>query len=337
MAINDLINSLVQQNQNGELNNLPLIQIRGDNAPNVIDKKFIPATNEQINSAEDYQKNMNYNVQPLSQQNPIQNTGNGINAFLKGFNDNYNTGFAEGDIAKQLNGNFSDDGTTLKSGVQDKSPMVRLGEAFGTTSRLLKNPLVQGGIAALAYGAASGDPLYGLGRGVQWAGNRYNSNMYADRMKQEGYHFNPGIFGNIDEKDYNAITGADYKRYANLIRLMGANTNQYKADTDREYKQNMIPIQQQRADDYGRAVDNSYSLGQQRNKIAQQNANTNRYKASKAQSVSSKKSTASKSGSATTQTQTSQLTVRVKDPSGKVGRIPVNQLQAALKMGYKKI
>lgn len=126
----------------------------------------------------------------------MKELGGALGDFSEGFKENRSTSFAPENIMadKMADG-------------RDKNFLNRAGEALGTLNRLATNPLVQGGLAGLAYGIDEGDALYGLGKGVEWAGNKAKSNMYAKALGQQ-----PTVFGNIDSKDYGAMAYGDYRR-----------------------------------------------------------------------------------------------------------------------------
>ena len=131
----------------------------------------------------------------------MKELGGALGDFSEGFKENSTTSFAPGNIMAEK----------MKDG-RDKTFLNRAGEAFGTANRLLANPLLQGGLAGLAYGIDKGDALYGLGKGVEWAGNKAKSNMYAKELGQR-----PTILGNISADDYKAMTTNAY-RHQKLIQ-----------------------------------------------------------------------------------------------------------------------
>lgn len=126
----------------------------------------------------------------------MQNIGDSLGGFAEGYRENRNNGFNPDNLVNRKMADGS-----------DKTFLNRAGEAVGTLNRLATNPLLQGGLAGLAYGIDKGDALYGLGKGVEWAGNKAKSNMYADKMG-----LRPGVFDNYTSKDYEAVAGADIKR-----------------------------------------------------------------------------------------------------------------------------
>lgn len=161
----------------------------------------IPQTEQEIELAKKGQFN------PVPQQASVdeketfkdllmKELGGALGDFSEGFKENSTTSFAPGNIMAEK----------MKDG-RDKTFLNRAGEAFGTANRLLANPLLQGGLAGLAYGIDKGDALYGLGKGVEWAGNKAKSNMYAKELGQR-----PTILGNISADDYKAITTNAYRK-----------------------------------------------------------------------------------------------------------------------------
>ena len=126
----------------------------------------------------------------------MQNIGDSLGGFAEGYRENRNNGFNPDNLVDRKMADGS-----------DKTILNRAGEALGTANRLLTNPLLQGGLAGLAYGIDKGDALYGLGKGVEWAGNKAKSNMYAKELGQQ-----PTVLGNITADDYKAVTTSAYRQ-----------------------------------------------------------------------------------------------------------------------------
>lgn len=126
----------------------------------------------------------------------MKELGGALGGFAEGYRENRNNGFNPDNLVNRKMADGS-----------DKTILNRAGEALGTLNRLATNPLVQGGLAGLAYGIDKGDALYGLGKGVEWAGNKAKSNMYAKELGQR-----PTILGNISADDYKAMTTSAYRQ-----------------------------------------------------------------------------------------------------------------------------
>ena len=101
-----------------------------------------------------------------------------------------------------LKGGYNENVNNMPELNPSESKMYKIGEALGTASRVAQNPILQGIIAGGAYGAGKGDALYGLGKGVEWAQNKQNTNNYRDALASEGIYVNPGIFGSMSSTDY---------------------------------------------------------------------------------------------------------------------------------------
>ena len=150
----------------------------------------------------------------------MQNIGDSLGGFAEGYRENRNNGFTPDNL---VNRKMSDG--------SNKTFLNRAGEALGTLNRLATNPLVQGGLAGLAYGIDKGDALYGLGKGVEWAGNKAKSNMYAKELGQQ-----PTVLGNIDSKDFTAMTNGGYRK----AKLIQDNYIKEKKRLDDLHKNNQI-------------------------------------------------------------------------------------------------
>lgn len=154
----------------------------------------------------------------------MQNIGDSLGGFAEGYKENRNNGFTPDNLVNRKMANGS-----------DKTFLNRAGEALGTLNRLATNPLVQGGLAGLAYGIDKGDALYGLNKGVEWAGNKAKSNMYAKELGQQ-----PTVLGNIDSKDFTAMTNGGYRK----AKLIQDNYIKEKKRLDDLHKNNQISNEQ---------------------------------------------------------------------------------------------
>ena len=123
-----------------------------------------------------------------------------LDKFLSGLGD-FSTGYQENSTTKFKPENLQPD--------NNKSVMNRVGEFAGTLSRLAQNPLVQGGVA---YGVAKsmGNPN-AIPIGYKYAQDRARTNALRDVLAEQGINYNPGIFGNLQNGDVNAMVNATYK------------------------------------------------------------------------------------------------------------------------------
>ena len=126
----------------------------------------------------------------------------GVNNFVKGYQDNANTSFSEGDLAKGMT-------TGGAASAEPKTFLNRLGEVVGTGSRLIANPALQGLVAGAIKGANTGDWGTGLEYGVNWAANKAKSDNYYKRLNPDAKH-NP-ILSNYNADDLKAHADYEYK------------------------------------------------------------------------------------------------------------------------------
>lgn len=95
------------------------------------------------------------------------------------------------DIMGQLSQGFNGEATD--------TGLNKVGMVGGKIYDVLSNPAVQGAIAGLAYAKDSGDKLYGLRKGIEWAGNKSTSDYYDKMMGRR-----PGILPGMSVDDYKA-------------------------------------------------------------------------------------------------------------------------------------
>lgn len=127
-------------------------------------------------------------TQPVQQDSTAKNI---FNEFLNGYKENRSTPLRAENLKRT-----------------DKSGWNRLGEAVGTTGRVLSKPVVQGALAGTVYGAYHQNPLLGLGYGVKWAQNKAKSDMY-NKMINGDNAVNPIIGADLGAQDYNTKISAD--------------------------------------------------------------------------------------------------------------------------------
>lgn len=166
------------------------------------------ARNGQFNSPLPITQNQQNFVQPtIEEQNSNTDVKNsilakfarGIADFTKGFEENRDNAFSSNNLLPDDN----------------KGKMQRTGEAFGTIARMLNKPAVQGLVSGGLTAALSNDPMAGLSTGYKFAKDRQKSNMYQNELANRGVNINPGVLGNIDEKDFANLYNSVYKDKVN--------------------------------------------------------------------------------------------------------------------------
>lgn len=133
----------------------------------------------------------------------INKFANGLGDFAKGYTENKTTPFAPNNIKAD----------------STKSKMQRVGEAFGTTARLAQNPAVQALVAGGLSTALTGNPLYGIGMATKFANQRQKTNLYQEALQNQGTNTDVGAFGTLNNTDFSALMGPQYKDAANKIAM----------------------------------------------------------------------------------------------------------------------
>lgn len=126
-------------------------------------------------------------TEELNNKGKLTGFASGVNDFMNGFNENYNTAYTPENLQKDSN----------------KGIMNRIGEAFGTTARIAQNPTVQGAVSGLVTGALTGNPFAGYAAFSDVARKKDMSRVYKDYLAQNGVKVNPGMFGNLTSTDMN--------------------------------------------------------------------------------------------------------------------------------------
>ena len=171
-------------------------------------------------------------------QSGLDRLASGLNDFAAGYKDNATTSITEGDLYKRLMPSSTEqtgetqteDGAyVLSADEKKKNLMNRLGEAVGTGRRIIAHPLTQGVVAGLAYGKSEDDPLYGLGKGVEWTQGKAKSDYYQRKIDPNSI---PSIMGGYSEKDYNADTLSKYRETTAENNRTKAKLAQRKQDFD---------------------------------------------------------------------------------------------------------
>lgn len=148
--------------------------------------------------------------QAQPRQSVIDRLTSNIKDFATGMNDNYNTSFAEGDLAN---------GTVGQTSVAG-----RLGELAGTAGRVMQNPLVQGlTAAALTRATAPQLGAYGaLNNGLKAMTTAGNSVANREMLRTAGYDINNLPLGSYVSNDVAKNMIADDKNWKNyLAKQMG--------------------------------------------------------------------------------------------------------------------
>lgn len=223
----------------------------------------IPQTEEEIALAREGNFNIPNSVQnggivETDKKNWIDNIVNGIMDFSKGYSENRNTPFSPNNLKPNDN----------------KNKMTRLGEAFGTTSRMLQSPAAQALAAGLITKQLTGDNLAAVSNAYKFGGNRAMSNIYNQVLREQGIDIPTNTFSNLQASDVNTLMNPQYKKAANNIAL--ANLEEQK-----NYHETMADLKRQQNE----------SLDAYRNsniKIKQQNADTQAYKAKNGTTVNHK-------------------------------------------------
>lgn len=140
--------------------------------------------------------------------------GNGIKDFSNGYQDNLQNGFSKGDLFNGVLNNevtpsVTDEGT-VTGGANElkKSLLNRVGEAFGTGTRVMSNPWTQAGIAALATKATGGDWADSLNNAYKYGTTKATSNFYNNKLNPGKA---PNALQNYTKDDYAADALAKYR------------------------------------------------------------------------------------------------------------------------------
>lgn len=139
---------------------------------------------------------------------------NGIRDFSKGYQDNSQHGFLEGDLYRGLANNevipSQTENGTITGGANElkKTLMNRVGELAGTGARVMSNPWTQAGIAALATKATGGDWADSLNNAYSYGTAKATSNYY-DKKLNPGKA--PSALSRYTKDDYAADALAKYR------------------------------------------------------------------------------------------------------------------------------
>ena len=139
---------------------------------------------------------------------------NGIRDFSKGYQDNSQHGFLEGDLYRGLANNevipSQTENGTITGGANElkKTLMNRVGELAGTGARVMSNPWTQAGIAALATKATGGDWADSLNNAYSYGTAKATSNYY-DKELNPGKA--PSALSRYTKDDYAADALAKYR------------------------------------------------------------------------------------------------------------------------------
>lgn len=285
-----------------------------------------------------------------TKQGIFNKLANGLSDFMTGYKENRENGFNPNNLLPEENKGF----------------MQRVGEGFGTTARMIHNPIAQGLVAGGLSTALTGNPLYGLGMANKFANNKMNSDLYQQILKNQGVNFD----------NYNGVITSD-----DMSKILTANKYQKGFMTRKDYdrlrlENGLITVdeynQSLSAPDYnpdemvnitGLETVSKAGRNMQENKndksknyYRSKNEGKNVIKVEYGEKPDSHNYTHVTYGAKPEQKSTTHVTydakpqrnnsggkkdnsprIKVKSPDGKVGSIPASQLADAIKQGFKKL
>lgn len=286
-----------------------------------------------------------------TKQGIFNKLANGLSDFMTGYKENRENGFNPNNLLPEENKGF----------------MQRVGEGFGTTTRMIHNPIAQGLVAGGLSTALTGNPLYGLGMANKFANNKMNSDLYQQILKNQGVNFD----------NYNGVITSD-----DMSKILTANKYQKGFMTRKDYDRLRLENGLISVDEYNQGMsapdynpDEMINLSgietvSKAGRNMQQNKNdksTNYYRAKNegknvvkveyGEKPDSHNYTHVTYGAKPEQKSTTHITygekpqsnnsnggkkdntprIKVKSPDGKVGSIPASQLAEAIKKGFKKL
>ena len=149
--------------------------------------------------------------------------------------------YATGDNAKYAghwdNNNYV---TPLKN-----NKMTRAGEFLGTISRAAQKPAVQALVAAGATALSGGGIGDAINSAYKYGTQRAMSDVYRNVLAKNGINIPETVFGNITNKDMDAIMLPELKK---IYYQSMADWRNQKLDNDKDYKDKKLVIDQQNAD-----------------------------------------------------------------------------------------
>lgn len=286
-----------------------------------------------------------------TKQGIFNKLANGLSDFMTGYKENRENGFNPNNLLPEENKGF----------------MQRVGEGFGTTARMIHNPIAQGLVAGGLSTALTGNPLYGLGMANKFANNKMNSDLYQQILKNQGVNFD----------NYNGVITSD-----DMSKILTANKYQKGFMTRKDYDRLRLENGLISVDEYNQGMsapdynpDEMINLSgietvSKAGRNMQQNKNdksTNYYRAKNegknvvkveyGEKPDSHNYTHVTYGAKPEQKSITHITygekpqsnnsnggkkdntprIKVKSPDGKVGSIPASQLAEAIKKGFKKL
>lgn len=185
----------------------------------------------------------------VDKKSPIGNLANGMQSFIRGYNENKNNGF--------MPSNFTDNKFNVNGVNVNKGLMGKLGEAVGTISRQLNKPVVKGLVNGAISTALTGSPMFGFVSGTNTAQNAEQSKIYAKALKEQGIDVPENINNYYDSSDLQALMQPQYKaqeyelnklskEILNEYRKAQVQNQEYRNETDRNYKENRIKNEQRK-------------------------------------------------------------------------------------------
>ncbi|MGN1154437.1 MAG: hypothetical protein ACI4S3_10450, partial [Candidatus Gastranaerophilaceae bacterium] len=349
--------SMPQNNLNQNMQDNYLTQFGGD-TQSLIDSYIqsnMPEGDVLENAINSYVNNPapvadNPQTDEQTKQGIFNKLANGLSDFMTGYKENRENGFNPNNLLPEENKGF----------------MQRVGEGFGTTARMIHNPIAQGLVAGGLSTALTGNPLYGLGMANKFANNKMNSDLYQQILKNQGVNFD----------NYNGVITSD-----DMSKILTANKYQKGFMTRKDYdrlrlENGLITVdeynQSLSAPDYnpdemvnitGLETVSKAGRNMQENKndksknyYRSKNEGKNVIKVEYGKKPDSHNYTHVTYGAKPEQKSTTYVTydakpqknnsggkkdnsprIKVKSPDGKVGSIPASQLADAIKQGFKKL
>lgn len=178
----------------------------------------IPQTQEEIELARKGQfNNPTFTINAFQKGNNsiLDNLINGLNDFSIGYNENRNNAF----MPSNLTDNKFKVGDNSSPIEYEKGAMGRLGEAFGTSARVLNKPVVKGLVNGLVQGILTGNPLIGYTAGLGTATGSAKSDIYEKALQNQGVNVPNGVLNSYNSNDFNVLMTPKYKEQLNNIAL----------------------------------------------------------------------------------------------------------------------
>lgn len=170
----------------------------------------------------------------VDKKSPVGNFANGLQNFVRGYNENKNNGF--------MPSNFTDNKFNVDGVNVDKGLMGRFGEAIGTVSRQLNKPVVKGLVNGIVSTALTGNPMIGYISGTNTAGDSERSKVYAKALRDNGIEAPENVYNTYGADDLEALMKPQYKQQEyDIKKLHEQMLNEWrKAQVDYRQEKNVI-------------------------------------------------------------------------------------------------